>query len=275
MSYKFDRIASGISGAEGPVFDHQGRFICVAPSKGQLLIVNIEDGTTTELANTGGIPAGLQVDRNNDIWVADMKMGIFRVTSEGEVIHEVSEFEGEPIRGCNDCALDGSGGLYVTAPAGSNAKKPAGEIYCRKADGTVVKLDEGFHFCNGLAVNHDDRLLVVAETFTKKLWAYDIKAQGKVANKRLFATLSGDHHGGPDGIDFDDQGHLLSTNWGGSSIEVFSPDGSMIDRIELPISQPSNLHFGGDDRKDLYITEHTTPGIIRTRWRHAGQPERW
>ena len=275
MAYEFDRIAEGIGGAEGPVFDHDGRFICVWPGKGQLLVVNLEDGSTTELVNTGGVPAGLQVDRNNDIWVADMKRGILRVTPDRQVIHEVAQFEDAPIRGCNDCALDGSGGLYFTAPAGSSAEKPVGEIYCRKADGSVRKLDGGFRFCNGLAVNIEDSLLVVAETFTKKLWAYDIVKQGEVANRREFATLSGDHRGGPDGIDFDDQGHLLATNWGGSAIEVFSPDGTMIEKIDLPIAQPSNIHFGGADRKDLYITEHSTPGIIRTRWRHAGQPERW
>lgn len=91
----------------------------VAPNDGRVLEV-IRDGTVLELANTGGIPAGLQLDRDGSLLVADMKLGILRVTMDGVVEDFVREFEGNPIRGCNDLAFDTAGDLYFTAPAGSS-----------------------------------------------------------------------------------------------------------------------------------------------------------
>ena len=262
-------LTDGIAGSEGPVLDRLGRLYCVSPRDGSVLRIE-PDGAKRELANTGGLPAGLQVTADHHLWVADMKLGILRVSPEGEVEHTVKEFEGEPIRGCNDCALDSAGNLYVTAPAGSNADKPVGELFCRLTDGTVKRLDDGFAFCNGLAVSADDRLLIVAETPTKKLWAYDITAPGEVANRREWATLTGEHKGGPDGMDYDVQGHLLVTNYGGSVIEVFDAFGGRSEVIELPFAKPSNVHFGGADGQDLYITEHTNNAIWRTRWHCPG-----
>jgi sugar lactone lactonase YvrE len=49
-----------------------------------------------------------------------MERGILRVCGHGSVVAEVAEFEGKPIRGCNDLAFDSEGDLYFTAPAGSN-----------------------------------------------------------------------------------------------------------------------------------------------------------
>lgn len=269
MAYEFKMLMDNVPGSEGPVFDTHGRFFYVSPNLGSVRYLD-DQGQQQELANTGGVPAGLQVTASNNIWVADMKLGLLHITPQGKVTHTVSEFNGKPMRGCNDCSLDSQGNLYATAPAGSGAGKPEGELYCLTTDGKVHLLDGGYEFCNGLAVSEDDKTLIVAETHTKKLWAFDIVEPGKVTNKRLFATLSGDHEGGPDGIDFDAEGNLLSTNWGGGTIEVFSPTGEPIEVIKLPFAKPSNLHFGGEDGQDLYITEHTNNAIWKTRFHRPG-----
>jgi gluconolactonase len=269
-SYHFQQVAADVAGSEGPVFDRAGTFYCVAPDRGQVLALDA-DGTLRELANTGGIPAGLQADARGRLWVADMKLGILRVDpANGSVRGVVRDFDVRPIRGCNDLAFDSRGNLYFTAPAGSKSGTPLGEVFSRTRDGQVLRLDGGFEFCNGIAVTADDCTLVVAETWPKKLWAYDITSPGAVANRRLFATLSGDHVGGPDGIDYDVEGNLLVTNWGGACIEVFDPRGRRVEKIDLPFGKPSNLHFGGADGRDLWITEHTHMGVWKTRWRSAG-----
>lgn len=272
MKPEFTMIAKDLSGAEGPVFDLHGNFYMVVPWEGLIVRVT-DDGAVSQFANTGGIPAGLQCDRRNNLWVADMKLGILKVSPAGEIEPVVSTYEGAPIRGCNDCYFDSRGNLYFTAPAGSDAETPVGELFCRTAAGEVQRLDGGFRFCNGIAVTADDRRLIVAETRTKALWAYDIEAPGVVTSKRLWATLPGDHAGGPDGIEFDEAGHLLATNHGGSAIEVYAPDGRWLESIETPFAKPSNLHFGGEDGRWCYVTEHTNDGLWKFRWRHAGQPQ--
>ncbi len=270
MSATFEKVADGIPGAEGPVFDRAGRFFCVEPFAGKILQI-LASGEKREHANTGGIPAGLAVDARDHLWVADMKLGILRVGPDGAVEHVASHVDGQPIRGCNDLVLDAHENVYCTAPAGSNANKPVGELYCwLAASRSVVRLDRGFAFCNGIALTADGLTLIVAETMTKTLWAYDVESPGEVSKKRRFATLPGEHYGGPDGIDFDAAGNLLATYWGGGAIEVLDPRGRPIERITTPFEKPSNLHFGGADGRDLYVTEHTNDAVWKTRWPRPG-----
>jgi gluconolactonase len=269
VSYEFVKIASPIEGAEGPVFDHWGRFFVVEPGKGRVLEI-LSDGALREHANTDGIPAGLAVDPHNNLWAADMRKGILRIDPHGASQQVVSEWEGIPIRGCNDLSFASSGDLYFTAPAGSSDQVPAGELFCRRSDGELICLDGGFAFCNGIALSIDDSMLIVAETFTKKLWAYDLNREGSQSKKRHWATLTGAHRGGPDGIDFDIEGNLLAANWGGGAIEVFDSKGKLLERIQTPFAAPSNLHFGGADGRDLFITEHTNNAVWKTRWRYRG-----
>ena len=270
MEAVVELVASEILGSEGPLVTKDGRIFVVEPRSG--LILEIDDkGNKTLLANTGGIPAGLQLHKDGSIWVADMKLGILRVTMDGVVSTEVGTFEGQPIRGCNDCSFDSQGNLYFTAPAGSSAQDPIGEVYCRLVNSEVLKLGDGFAFCNGLAVSGDDKLLIVAETFTKQLHGYRLSAPGRVSEKFIFATLPGDHRGGPDGIDFDEQGRLIATNLGAGHLEVFSADGTLESRFPLPFTHPSNVHFGGPDSRTLLITEHTNNAVWKTQWPCAGQ----
>jgi gluconolactonase len=286
MKTEFTQLASDIPGVEGPCFDAAERLFMVCPNRGQILQV-LDDGSTREHANTGGIPAGLFPDRDGGLWVADMKLRILRCAADGRIEHVVREFAGAPIRGCNDLCLDGRGTLYFTAPGGSGPEKPIGDVFCCRPDGAVLRIDQGYAFSNGIAVRADDSELIVAETFTKALWAFKLgeedswslsceapvgKTPGVFFPKRRFATLPGNHFGGPDGMDFDSEGNLLATNWGAGTIDVFARNGVLIERIECPFDKPSNIHFGGPDGADLYVTEHTTNGLWRTRWRYPGQP---
>jgi gluconolactonase len=267
-----EQIAKEILGSEGPLVTKDGRVFVVEPRTGSILEIDGQGGRSL-LANTGGIPAGLQLHQDGSIWVADMKLGILRVTLDGKITVMVGSFAGQPIRGCNDCSFDSAGNLYFTAPAGSSGKNPIGEVFCRLLDGEVVKLGDGFAFCNGLAISADDKLLIVAETFTKRLHGYRLSAPGEVSEKFIFATLPGDHGGGPDGIDFDAEGRLVATNLGAGHLEVFSPDGNLESRFPLPFLQPSNVHFGGPGSRTLYITEHTNNALWKTQWPCAGQQQ--
>lgn len=265
-------IVKDIPGAEGPCVDRQGRVFMVGPSQGRIIEVR-GGGSTRDLVQYDGIPAGLQLDRRGDLWVADMKRGVLRVTMDGTLHEEATTFEGAPIRGCNDCSFDSRGNLYITAPAGSGKNKPVGEVYCRLADGQVRRLDGGYQFCNGIAVSGDDRLLIVAETPTKLLWAFDLPEAGVATNKRIWGKLPGEHEGGPDGIDFDEEGYLLATNWGGQAVEIFDPSGRHVGQIITPFRRPSNVHFMGPGRRDILITEHDTHGLWRTEHVRGGQKQ--
>lgn len=264
------RLASDVPGAEGPVTDAEGRLWFVAPSIGEVRALD-GDGVQRTVANTGGAPAGLHRNARGEIWIADMRRGILRLSNDGQVVAEITEFDGGPIRGCNDLCFDSEGNLYFTAPAGSSADKPVGEIFCRLADGEVRRLDAGFAFCNGLALSADGRGLFVAETFTRSIWRYDLAGPGRVAGRSQFAVLPGEHRVGPDGMDFDGDGNLVATNDGEGTLDVFVSDGRLARRIFLPFRKVSNLHFAKPGSTRLILTEHENNAVWATDYGTPGQ----
>lgn len=295
---EFRKICDGLLGAEGPVFDKKGNMFMVAPevedadgkSAGEVLSVNLQDGTVSKwccpvIDGSGGIPAGCQVDKDNRLWVADMRLGLLQITASGDGssgVHKqvVSECEGKPMQGCNDCAFDSYGNLWITAPAGPIApapytrsmEEPFGSVYCHTNKGETMLIDTGYRFSNGIAVTKDSSTLIVAETPTKSLWAYDITGPGTVANKKLWGKLPGDHEGGPDGMDFDEKGYLLVANWGSGHLEVFDSTGKLTGRIKCPFSKPSNLHFKPNS-SEVFVTEHEFHGLWQFNWSCKGQKQ--
>jgi len=272
----FQCLVRDVSGAEGPLTDVSGRIFMVCPSKGQILRLDANN-QPVEVAHTGGAPAGLQLHPDGSLWVADMKKGILKVTPEGEVIPVVTEFEGKPIRGCNDLIFDSKGNLYFTAPAGSNGKPggAVGEVFFRSVEGEVVRLGEGFAFPNGIAVSPDDDMVIFAETFTHKLWAADLSAPGKIRSWRVWAVLphSDDESAGGDGMAFDAEGHLVATTYSRGTLEIYDPQGKHLRTISLPFKKCSNVHFfpGNDHR--LIVTEHENNALWTFDYGIGGHPQ--
>lgn len=253
---------------------NSGVIYLVAPPDGNLIRI-LPGGNAEVFASTGGCPAGLQLDPEGDIWVADMSRGILRVDSDGKVFEEVTRFKGAPMRGCNDLIFDCSGNLYFTAPAGSNGKPGGntGEIFFRSVQGNVVRIDGGFAFPNGIAINSAANLLVFAETFTHKLIAYDLAAPGRAGNAREWAILprrAGEKAGG-DGMDFDANGNLVATNYSAGTLEVFSPSAEHLRTITLPFKKCSNVHFYSDVSTRLLVTEHENNALWDFDYGYPGQ----
>lgn len=258
----FHCLARDLKGAEGPLTTRDNQIYMVAPALGQILKVE-PDGSHHVFA-TSPIPAGLQLHRDGDIWIADMKSGILRVSPDGVVHDVVTTFEDSPIRGCNDLAFDSHGNLYFTAPAGSNGNPGGaiGEVYFRSTAGEVRRIADGLAFPNGIAVGPNDDLVIVAETFTHKLLAFDVREPGVTTNPRTWATLphEGEKAGG-DGMDFAANGDLIATAYSRGTLEIYDRHGIQQRSIPLPFKNVSNVHFFNDASGRLLITEHTNHAL--------------
>ncbi|KAK6188060.1 hypothetical protein SNE40_004324 [Patella caerulea] len=295
---EFTQLLTGLMGAEGPVFDNDGSMYVVAPEvvnsgeyAGQILKIDLENQTSTVLCSPsvdgyGGIPAGCQVDKEGNIMVADMRLGILKVQPNGAFSQVcVKDNEGLVMQGCNDCSYDYHGNLWVTAPAGSIApnaytrsmEEGFGSVYCLTTNGTVKRVATGIRFPNGIAVQHSSDgtplKIIVAETPTKLLWGFDIHEETNLKNKTQWGKMPGVLEGGADGMDFDEAGNLLVAHWGSGHVEVFGANGGdPIKRIKCPFERPSNIHFKPKS-KTVYITEHDNHALWKFDWENRGKAQ--
>jgi len=100
---------------------------------------------------------------------------------------------------------------------------------------------------NGVVGTADGKLLYVADAGDGKTYAYRIQNDGTLTGRQLIAPV------GSDGLTLDEHGNLYLTR---GVVHIYSPEGAKITTIELPES-PSNVCFGGKDRRTLFITART------------------
>jgi sugar lactone lactonase YvrE len=111
--------------------------------------------------------------------------------------------------GFNDIVVDGRGNAYVNSGNFDFASgPPAGDVQpgfvaLVTPGGTAEVVAEDIAFPNGMAVTADNGTLVVADSYRHQLIGFDIGADGRLSDRRVWADL-GD--AAPDGICLDADG---------------------------------------------------------------------
>jgi sugar lactone lactonase YvrE len=108
---------------------------------------------------------------------------------------------------------------------------------------------------NGLAFSPDERILYIADTELGHIRAFDVNADGSIANSRVFCKVER-----PDGFRVDIEGNLYISAM--VSVEIFDRSGKKFGEITLS-QRPANVAFGDVDRKTLYICART--GLYKAR----------
>ncbi len=99
-------------------------------------------------------------------------------------------------------------------------------------------------------ISADWKTLVVAETFAARLTAFDIEADGSLANRRVFAQLEGCY---PDGICLDSEGAIWVADAGGRRVVRVAEGGRVKQTISTGNLNAYACMLGGSDRRTLFI----------------------
>ena len=264
-------LVSGYDSPEGPAFHKHGSLYFVNWLSSSI-VRRTPDGEHKEFVNTGGIPAGLAFHPDATLYVADegdQWHGVLRLTPTGETSPCITEYRGKPLNGANDLVFDSKGVLYFSDPWRSSVENPIGGFYRVFPDGRLEQLDTGLAFPNGVAVAADDRTVYLAETGHNHILRYAISEDGTVGERTVFARLRDGN--GPDGMAFDEAGNLYVAHWSAARVDVFSPAGEQILELPVPGQNPTNVAFGGEDRRTLVITEVATGSLYSVRMSIPGQ----
>jgi len=156
----------------------------------------------------------------------------------------------------NDGRVDPRGRLWI-GTMDNALHRPQGSFYRVDADGGLTRMATDIVVSNGIAFSPDGRTLYFTDTRRHRSYAFDLDLDdGTITNRRLFADYSttGER---PDGACIDVDGCLWTAFFAGGRIVRYRPDGRIDRTIQLPVSNPTCVAFGGPDLKTLYVTSAT------------------
>lgn len=263
-SVRVEKLATGFSGSEGPVWSRQG-FLLFSDT-GKKRIHKYTPGKGVEvLREVPSGPNGNTFDREGRLYTCEyLGRRVLRTDPTGQIEVFVDQIEGKRFNAPNDIVIRRDGNVYFTDPLFTPLDKRDIDfygVYRVTPQQKVEVIAKPKSRPNGIALSPDGKILYVANTDEKNIRAYDLDQAGKASNERVLI----DHlEGPPDGIKTDERGNLYLTVEG---IVVYSPQGKRLGKIDTP-ERPLNCAFGDGDFRTLYITGETT--LFRARVPVAG-----
>lgn len=258
-------------GIEGPNCDAQGNIYAVNFAKQGTIGKVTPDGKAEIFVTLPGksVGNGIVFDRQGNMYVADyVGHNVLKIDMKTK---EIKVFAHEPkMNQPNDLAIAPDGTLYASDPNWGNN---TGQLWRIGTDGKVAVVAEKMGTTNGIEVSPDGKTLYVNESVQRNVWAFPIQPDGTLGKKKLLRQFP-DH--GFDGMRCDAKGNLYITRYGKGTVVVLSPDGTILEEVDVLGKSPSNLCFGGPDGRTVYVTEveHrrlvqfrvATPGLAWVRW---------
>ena len=184
--------------------------------------------------------------------------GLFRWAPGGEPqpLHPFAAGD-ETIR-LNDGKTDPHGRFWV----GSNAWDFAagrGALRRLDRDGSLHVVLDGLRLPNGLDWTAEGGVMYFADSYTARVWAFDVDDDGGLHRRRDLVVIPDDTaspHGlvAPDGLCSDAEGNAWVAVYGAGEVRCIGPDGWLQEVVRVPVLATTSCAFGGDDLGTLFVT---------------------
>jgi sugar lactone lactonase YvrE len=163
-----------------------------------------------------------------------------------------------PPRRTNDAKPDPAGRLWVERMPFDHAAG-MGSLRRLGTDLELTPILTDLTIPNGLAWSPNGSTMYFAESWTRVITAYDFsRATGEISRGRLLIRIGPafglPESAVPDGLTVDAEGFIWVAVWNGHCVIRVSPQGEVVGRVDMPVSQVSSVCFGGTDLTDLYVT---------------------
>ncbi len=255
-----EKLYGGFCFTEGPASDKHGNLYFTDVKDGDGKIYKIDaDGRLTLFRAGTGRANGLAVNKQGEIVACQMIGRVVAYSADGCSFRVLADrFCGRRFNAPNDLVIDHHGGIYFTDPFfGAPRLRPpqrVAAVYYLAPNGAVTRLIDNLRNPNGVLLSVDEKTLYVIPSFQREVMAYPIEAPGRLGPGRVLCWLARSWlpiYVGGDGGAIDDQGNLYIASQRG--VQIFDPHGNALGIIRVP-ENPSNVAFGGRDRKTLFIT---------------------
>lgn len=157
----------------------------------------------------------------------------------------------------NDGRTDPAGRFWVGSVNTAKSARDAA-LYRVDPDGGIELIEGGMLTCNGAAFNADGTRFRHADTPTHELRAYDVDPlAGSLSGRRIVRRFP-EGRGRPDGGSFDAEGAYWTALFDGGRVMRLAEDGEILMTVDLPVTRPTMIAFGGPDLRTAYVTSART-----------------
>ncbi|NNE23685.1 MAG: isochorismatase family protein [Rhizobiales bacterium] len=279
------QLGSGFNFTEGPIWH---------PVEHYLLFSDMPDDKrrrwdshgVREVLSPTNKGNGMTYDAELNLLVCEhstSSVAMFRPDGTREVL--ASHFEGRELNSPNDLCVKSDGSIWFTDPTfgrmpGFGVERPVElgfqgvyKIAPGAAGRDLELMVDRYTYTqpNGLCFSPDEKLMYVNDTSQANIRVYEVTADGKLANGRLFASGIQDSAkpGVPDGMKCDMHGNVWLTAPGG--VWVYNRDGRLIGKVAVP-EMVANLHWGGEDWRTLFMCATHSLYSVKTKVGPRNEP---
>jgi sugar lactone lactonase YvrE len=151
----------------------------------------------------------------------------------------------------NDGICDAAG-RFLVGSLSLDDDNTSAQVLVRVGSDSTDTLDNDLGLSNGLGFSPDGSVLYSVDSVPGTLWARDYDHESGAVGRRRLVTDFPDET--PDGLCVDADGNLWLAVFGGSQVRCLSPAGELLERIDLPVLQPTSVAFVGAELDRLVIT---------------------
>ncbi|MBP3959961.1 SMP-30/gluconolactonase/LRE family protein [Gemmata sp. G18] len=287
---KLTTLAGDGAAGEGPAWDAKFGVFTSGEKGIHQLTPEGEKKIWREKAGTNG----LLFDREGKLVCCEpVARSVSRIDRDGKRTVLTDSFGGKKYNQPNDLTIDSKDRVYFSDPRygprdDMQQKDDKGNtiegVYRIDTDGKVSRvIGREVERANGVLVSADDKYLFVADNNNdkdgaRKLWRFELKADGTVDPKSQKLLHDWGKGRGPDGLKQDAKGRLYvagglnkpnppaepATDVKGGIYVIDPETGNLLAFVGVPTDEVTNCAFGGDDLKTLYITGGGTLYSIKT-----------
>jgi gluconolactonase len=266
---KLKKLAGGFAFTEGPAADAEGNVFFTDQPNDRILRWGT-DGKLSTWLHPSGRSNGLCFDARGNLWAcADEKNELWSISPGKKVTVVVKGYKGKLLNGPNDVWVRPDQGIYFTDPfykrdywkRGPAQQDVEGVYYLSPDRRRLVRVVADLKQPNGIIGTPDGKTLYVADIGAGRTYAYAVRPDGSLADKRLYCKL------GSDGMTLDGEGNVYLT---GKGVTIFDRSGRQVGHVAVPEEWTANVCFGGRDRRTLFITAGRGLYALRLRVKGVG-----